>query len=248
MEVGIAAAVTSGGGGGSSLQSFVVSITAGPLAMGHGLSVAAFDQQGNSLDSDITINDDGTFTIQLTVDYSGPILLQVMDSGTGDDFYDEATGVGRDLTVDLRAVFVADGSGGGDIAVNITPLTEKAASLLVSGGIIADSDAVNSINEAISNTFGVPDIISSDVVATIDENGDATDDANTYGEILALLSGLDEKIANPSNAMQETIDTFTKGLVVTEDGSLAVSDGQDGTELVNQLRTVQADLADDRFR
>ena len=245
LGAGAVAALAGGGGGGGDATPSVNDdplvidgeITGGPIVSSHGLTVEAFDNQGLSLGS-TTVNADGTFSITAQrSNYSGSFLVKVTDGvdAAGNDtadYIDERTGLPADLTVDLRAVAVSSGTG--SVTVNITPITEIAAAKLVSGDNIADAATVKSINAATGQIFGVSDILAN-VSPVINTAGEAETNSNTYGEALALLSGLD---GVAGGSMQATIDLFVDGLVLTEAGSLARSDSQAGTD----LNTALADL------
>ena len=121
---GVALAVRDGGSTGSDSASYTVSgsVTAGPVIGGHGLSVTAYDKDGNPLGT-AKVASDGAYSMSITNGYSGVVLVRVSDADDGADYFDEASAEGEDLTVDLRALSVSKGA---NLTVHITPLTELA--------------------------------------------------------------------------------------------------------------------------
>lgn len=115
-------------------------VTAGPVVPGNGLSVTAYDAQGNALGSG-SINPDGSYSFSITNGYTGPVLVRVVDANTGPDYIDEARGSAVDLTSDLRALTTVTGNG--VFTVNINPITELIARRVgLQGGDAATSQLV----------------------------------------------------------------------------------------------------------
>lgn len=121
--VGVAALVS--GGGSSAVASNVVSGTfvAGPAVTGNNLVVKLYKTDGKTLLGQGTVDANGKFSIDVG-SYTGAIVAQLVGTGGGVDYRDEATGLNVDLTTDLLAVGTV-GAGGG--TVNINPLTTMAA-------------------------------------------------------------------------------------------------------------------------
>ncbi len=168
------------------------SVTLGPVIENNTLSVEAYTSTGE-LYGTAKVNADGTFSFLSYTEYSGTLLIRVVDSSDDADYLDESTGLEKDLTTDIRAVTVL--SGFGDYSVNITPLTELAT---IKMGVTdttppTNTTAVDATNKAVATLFGVTDIINTQPVAINDTKFDDAEAASKqYGEVLAALSGMDQ--------------------------------------------------------
>ncbi|MBL4766430.1 MAG: hypothetical protein JKY94_01715, partial [Rhodobacteraceae bacterium] len=173
------------------------SVVLGPVT--GGVSVTVYANDGTEIGT-ADVDGNGSYSIDVG-DYTGSVLLQIADTNAGaSNYVDEATGEGADLTVALRAVSVVEGA---VTIVNITPLTEVAVreaglastneTNLSNGG--ANASDIQIINRGIAKLFlgdGSVGIEASDVKPVIDANGnDTSSSANTYGKVLAALSGAD---------------------------------------------------------
>jgi hypothetical protein len=222
----VVAAVASGGGssaaavagGGGVVASNVVSgvITAGPLISGHGLSVVLYKADGTTQLGTAQVDINGKFSKDVG-SYTGVIIAQVIDSGTGKDYADEASGVDVNLSSHLMAVGVMTG---GALKLNINPLTaiaaQKAGLSGVDGsGLIATTTDASDANAAVAKAFGLPDITQTDP----DTTNDTVAGSNAIGAVLAALSGLD---AFNGNA-QTTINNLASVLGITAAGVLTTS-------------------------
>jgi len=109
----------------------------------------------------------------------------------------------------------ADGTN--DVAVNITPLTE----LAVRQAGITDNNQVTeenlSVNDAIGELLGVDNIIGSAITITdaAYDGSDGLSNAETYGNVLAVLSGLDNTSGNIDASLALLIDN-----IVSDGGQL----------------------------
>ena len=196
-------------------------ILAGPVVAGHGLVIEAFDPSGNSLGTG-TVNPDGTFSIAISDNYTGPIILRVSDSTPGADFAHEGSGANEDLTVDLRAVGAITGDG--TVTINVNPLTEIAArELLGDQGGDNGSAAVTSLgltdaqveaaNRAVATAFGLPDgvdLVGQTPVAVNDSDFAAADaNAQAIGRVAAALAAAE---LTQGASSQRIIQGFVDGL------------------------------------
>ncbi|WP_173483583.1 cadherin repeat domain-containing protein, partial [Marinobacterium sp. xm-a-152] len=204
-------AVALGVAGGSSAAASAIgfsvsgSILLGTVTDASGLELKAYKSDGTELAGTGTVNNDGTYTFEATENYTGPMLLSLVDTGNSAQYVDEATGATTTgLTTDLRVVV---NSTGGSVTAAITPLTELAARELLddTGGdagtasvnlASVTADQVNTVNSAVASAFGLDDIVSVVPVTIDDPDYDAAGDgANTaeeaYGQILAAISGLE---------------------------------------------------------
>ena len=212
--VAIAAAAGGGGGGGGLLAALVVpgpqavtllgSVVLGPVVNTNGLIATAYNASGNVITvggNPVTAQVllDGSFSLFLG-SYEGPVLVVVTDTNPDADYWDEATGAPKDLTVDqLRAAAVSP-PGGGTIRVNVNVFTEAAVRDLLSDdgsgtsllGVTAAQ--IQSANAKVTNALGLlEDIVTGTApVAVVTPTGLPNTDANSYGRLLAAASGVDE--------------------------------------------------------
>lgn len=189
---------------------------AGPIIDGNGLSVDIFDNKGNLLARDVPLNEDGSFSVTLEGTYTSVIAI-LRDGNEAADYRDEATGLPRDLTAQLMSVGTGQPQGDGTTLVNlnINPITTVAArnaglgqdGTIPEGGL---SDAqINDANKATADAFGLSDV---NAVAPLnifdpafnDTDGDVSE-SEKYGQILAMMSGLDQKNNGDQQAAIEEI-------------------------------------------
>jgi len=112
-----------GSGGGSTTGTLLGSFVAGPVVVGHGLVAKAYGEAGQELATG-ALSNDGTFALNLG-NYTGAVMVVVTDTTLGADYWDEATGAPKDLSVTmLRAATFAPA--GGTIHVNVNVFTEVA--------------------------------------------------------------------------------------------------------------------------
>ncbi len=172
-------------------------VSAGPIISGHTLAVVAYSVDGAELGRS-TINNDGTFTMKVDRNYIGLVLVRVTDSQSGNDYIDEATGVPKDLTADLRAVFTAE-EGIRDYTVNINVITELVARELgLTGGDEGQAEVrlgnitiaeLDTVNNSVADAFGLTtSLINGGIILTINQDGSANPEANDYGKALAGFS------------------------------------------------------------
>ncbi|OYU11517.1 MAG: hypothetical protein CFE38_11490 [Comamonadaceae bacterium PBBC1] len=189
-------------------------VLAGPVMAGHGLVVKAYRADGSPLGAQAVVNADGTFSLTLGDDYRGPVLIKVSDSSAGNDYFDEATGQPKDLSVDLRAITVIPAPG--TYTINVNVLTELAVRQLgLSGGADGQSSEVftglseaeiTNANHALAQALGLKQdlVLGQSPVAIVDLAGATASGANDYGKLLAALSG-----AELGSSTGDVLDSLT---------------------------------------
>ncbi|WP_321419168.1 Calx-beta domain-containing protein [uncultured Desulfobacter sp.] len=261
----VAAAANSGGsssgGSGEDEGASIIqgTITMGPIIPSHTLELTVYDMDGNILGSD-WVDMDGTYRVVINADYTGPVLVRVIDhDNTGDtpssDYLDEgllaATGLAdggaeADLTLDLRATRMVQGEG--TYTVNINALTELAVRELglvggdkgESGSKLADLEiddietAIQNANESVAKAFGLTDIIETEVEPIVKADGTANENANDYGKILAAVSGMEQALREESEADGEDPDQITAETVIAR-LTESLSDGKLSDDAVVEI-------------
>ena len=213
-------------------SSYMITLNAAAGTFSSTLRVQLYDQNGNLIvetDHDFST---GSFSYQITNGYTGIVFAKVSDLNEVDDYMDETTGTLTNLGTTLRAMTRTDGHS--NVSLTVSPLTELAVQL---AGI--DQDNLNlteddlAYNEKVGDLFDVDDI-TGPVTTVTEENYDSSDglDASEkYGNVLAMLSGLDED----TGSVEETIEQIKSSIVEiqnSEDTELGLT--QDGVELLQQ--------------
>ncbi len=213
-------------------SSYFITINAAAGTFTSTLRVELYDQSGNLIvetDHDFST---GSFSYQITNGYTGIVFAKVSDLNTEDDYTDETTGTMKNLGTTLRAMAQTDGEG--NVSMTVSPLTELAVQL---AGI--DEDNLNlttddlAFNEKVGDLFDVDDI-TGPVTTVTQENYDSSnglDAGEQYGNVLAMLSGVDEN----TGSVEETIKQIESTIVQiqdSEDSELGLT--QDGVELLQQ--------------
>jgi hypothetical protein len=204
-------------------------IVAGPVQPGNGLSVDIYLANGKLLVSGVKVNADGSFIAkELPIGAGDVIFARVVDSTTGADYLDEATGIAKDINAVLLAVKAVAGA---SVTMNINPLTTIAAikaGLAADGsGTIKDAAAATNANSATAQAFGLSDIdiTTVSVVATNSGSYNPDDDMSPgekVGAVLAALSGLDS--INAGNS-QTTITSLSQSVNVAGSNGQLTSQG-----------------------
>ena len=277
--LGLAAAGGGGGGGGggdggggsgsSSLAgSFTIrgTVTAGPVITNHGLKVSVYDANGNQLGT-TSVGNDGSYFITINRNYSGLILIRVVDENAAADYQDEASGDPKDLSSDLRVITHAPATGV-TRTVNVNPLTELATRKVgLPGGDNGASETkinarditpkkVTDEQAAVAKSFGITgrnvnnakaatDLVSGEVKLTVDKDGDPTtgdNAANEYGKALATISGVEEgESKTTGEVLDELKDEITEqGL--TPDGQADLLDGAGEAGIADEDRNGVPDI------
>jgi hypothetical protein len=110
-------------------------IMMGPVTEGNDLVVTVYRANGSVMTTG-TVNSDGTFSINITEEYTGALLVRVSDGDASTpDYIDETTRKPKDLDVDLRAATHIAGAGEYKISINM--LTELAVREL---GLVGGKD------------------------------------------------------------------------------------------------------------
>jgi hypothetical protein len=237
--VGVAA-IASGGGSAAAVAPTVGFTLSGLIALGQvnsntGLVLEAFKADGTALlVSSSVVNTNGTFTITITENYNGPVLLRLKDTTAATDYFDEGSGAAKDITTDLRAVVTVSGSGGANITVAITPLTELATRQLLgdSGGdagssattlgAATTSQAVTDANNSVKTAFGLTSDIVTTTPVTVDNTAatGATTAQLAYGQVLAAISGMETVQAVSSG---QVLGQLSQAIVPTAAGAASLS-------------------------
>ena len=220
---------TTGGGVAAAPVGFSLSggIWLGKITNAADLVVEAFKADGTKLAGVGKVNADGTYTITVTENYTGPVLIRLKDTSNATNYTDEGTGVAKDITTDLRAV--VNVSGHGAITVAITPLTELAVRELLgdSGGDggtastaatvlgqTVSAAQVTAANDAVKAAFHLPGDITSTVPVTVDDTAFANSTTSAaqkaYGQALAAISGVE---ALQSASTGDVLNALSQGLV-----------------------------------
>ena len=276
--LGLAAAGGGGGGGGggdggggsgsSSLAgSFTIrgTVTAGPVITNHGLKVSVYDANGNQLGT-TSVGNDGSYTVTITRDYSGLILIRVVDENAAADYQDEATiaierRAGRaidrdtgnkDLESDLRVITQAPAAGATK-TVNINPLTELATRKAgLPGGDSGASETnlnaqgitsqeVTDAQAAVANAFGIgdaDDLVSGEVKLTVDAAGAPTMGDDAANEYGKALAVISGVEADTGDDTDEVLEDLVDD--ISADG--LSSDAR--TNLLSGAREAGVDVAD----
>ena len=207
LAAGAFALSHSGSGGGSASSSTPTAteikitgmVVAGQILSGNDLHVQAYKSDGSMLGTSVNINSDGSFSLIVNENYTGPILLKVINSGTHSDYMDETIQSPVDLgSVVLRATYNINGSG--SYVINITPLTEIATQVMgidvLSTTPNVSQSTITSINNTVSSAFNISNIITTAPNAVNSGNFNDTKGvtpSDVYGLVLATLSAVDQR-------------------------------------------------------
>ncbi len=229
-------------------------VVAGPVIEGNGLQVIAYKQNGQVLEGGSgRLNADGSFTLTITEYYTGAILVRVVDTSAGADYFDEASGQAKDLSTDLRAATTVPEPG--TYTVNINALTELAVRKLgLSGGDGGSSATtlgagitaaqVQSTNLQVASAVGlVQDLVTgTSPVAVVTTEGAANTQANAYGKLLAAISGAEtgsntDAVLSTLSANLGTTGLTDKGVSLFVDGAahVAAVDATTASTLITQI-------------
>ena len=234
---GAAAGAGAGGGGFSSVLSGLVMM--GPVTAGNDLVVTVYDKFGNTLTTG-SVNSEGMFSITIQ-DYTGALLVRVSDANDLTfDYIDETTRQPKDLSVDLRAATYITEPGEYTLAINM--LTElavrelgmaggkegSAASVLnlVSGDAVELQEAIITANNNVATAFGLAGedlVLGTQPISFINLDGSTNAEANTYGKILAGLSGAED--GSTSEAVLASFSDDLEGSVLSGDSLQMLVDG-----------------------
>lgn len=254
--VGVAAAASGGGAAAAAVATPAVGfVLAGVIALGQvnnntGLVIEAFKADGTALLVDpltTVVNANGTFTITVTEDYTGPVLIRLVDTNPAANYTNEGTGAAADIATDLRVVVNVAGSGGANITVAITPLTELAVrELLGDGGGDAGTSGTNlanatttqvtAANDSVKTAFGLTGDIVTTAPVTVDNAGfgAATAVQQAYGHALAAVAGMEVGLAQSTGTV---LNTLSQNLAAGALGQVAVDQLLAGAAVADAVGT-----------
>ncbi|WP_432464641.1 beta strand repeat-containing protein [Agarivorans sp. QJM3NY_33] len=220
------------------------SIVAGPVVNSNDLKVIVYQADGTTVLGEGSIDASGQFSIAVG-SYSGVVIAKVENTGTEADYLDEATNTAKDLNAELLSTGVVT-TPNSTLTLNINVLTTVAYSkaLEAAAGQPLDTDTVNHANTAIAHAFGLSDLQTTEVVTTNGETTfnaeDGLNEGETYGAVLAALSGADQNNAGNS---QTTIDHIVAH--TTLNGSTATLDQTAQEEIIKGGDTANLSVIDD---
>ncbi len=263
--VGLGAAVITpvlySGRGGESQSSNLgdLNVAVGPLTSEHGLIADVYLMDGKTLLASGSIQPSGVSNLSLG-NYTGGVVVKIVDAGTGADYVDSVTGEPKDVGFDLGALTVVEQ---GQVNVNINPLTALAALSINDSepdGQISD-ETISKHNQMVANSFGLKDLHSEKVTLVVDEQGQPNPaftskepeqelgSAEKYGAVLAVLSGAasvqQDDMQNVLQTLATQIDSSSnslkpEGLALVMQGAEVASQGPLG-QYVN-FQTLMSDL------
>ncbi|QJF16756.1 hypothetical protein HHA33_09525 [Phytobacter diazotrophicus] len=217
------------GGGETPVQNAVqLNFVGGPALSSNDLKVEIYQADGKTLIGTGTLGADGSVTVSAG-SYSGVVIVKLINSGSAADYLDEATGAGKDLSAQLWSMGVISGNNS-TLVLNVNVLTTLAYTKAQEAlGGTPDNPATLSATQvtdtatAISNLFGVDNILNTTVTATNGGSFDAADGLSAgekYGLLLAAFSGAE---ANAGATTQTILDTVAAGITLGSTNNL--SDG-----------------------
>ncbi|MGE0113184.1 Ig-like domain-containing protein, partial [Aquabacterium sp.] len=218
--------VAAGLGGGSAastpaaplVSTVIASVVGGLVLQNNDLLATVYAADGTEL-GHASINEFGIVTVQISSGYTGVVVIKVQNDSepTNDapDYMDEATGVGKDLG---NATLYSTGTitqAGATISLNVNVLTSLAYHKAVeaAGNGSLTSTVVNDTNTAIAQAFGLDDLTGGTILTVVDQAGNAQT-SNTYGVLLAALSGADQNNTIAGDT-QATINSLVAGTTIT---------------------------------
>lgn len=206
MLVSASLAGCSGGGSSSSTAagqnqnqtpaSIVVTPSLGKFSAGTKVNLNKID---NSLIASGTVGTDGTSTITLPLNYTGPIVVEVL-GGAGVTYYDEKDGSTPNFAAGqtLRAVMPSVKA-----TVGVTPLTNAAVAILETGGSLtgATADSITVANSKVAVVFGLSDILLAPTpVDAATATGNTLNVAKLEDKYALVLAALAKTASGTSNA------------------------------------------------
>ncbi|NBX62735.1 MAG: hypothetical protein EBT67_10060, partial [Betaproteobacteria bacterium] len=218
------------------------------------LTVDAFDDQGHKIGTAVA-NNDGTFSITLTQNYTGVVVLKAYDKNTANTdtpTYQDASLNGPKPVPTLLASFYFPGV---DSVANISPLTLTSS---IKAGVTLDANGdpainttvakVNEANQAVATIFGITpnNVVTADAKLT-DPNSQVNPD--NHGVVLNLFEQMESN--KGGNAYDIATDLATKislgsdGKPVLTDNDLKALLNQSGANSIQSaVQTPQAPVVD----
>jgi len=203
-------------------------IVGGPVVETNDLKVIAYQADGVTVLGEGTVGADGKFSINVG-SYTGVVIAKVVNEGAGADYLDEATGVGKDLNAELFSMGVVS-TANSTLTLNMNALTTVAYQKAIeqSGSEPLDETTVVTVNAAIAEAFGLTNLQETTITTingeTTFDNTDGLDAGETYGAVLAALSGADK---NNGGDSQATIDELVSGITLAGDTATLNADAQE---------------------
>jgi hypothetical protein len=185
------------------------------------LAVTAYDASGNVLGTGTIDATTNTYTLQMLKATTGLVKLKLTSSGTGKDFYDEATAATADLgSMAISATISADGVNAK--TANITLLTDLASRVIgtLTTPTAAQISAANTaITKLLLNSASASEITSYTPDFAIDTAGASTaSTATLYGQLLTQLS---QQAKEKGKALDVVLDDLAAGIAYNSGTSTA---------------------------
>lgn len=255
---GILAIAAAAGGGGSSggddnSTKFTISgnISAGQVIEGHDLKLTVYNENNEALNFDdykATIEDDGSYSIDIKKEYTEYLTVKVNSAGTKKDYLDEADGDETNLSVELRTIVKAKDAK--NIIAMVNPLTE-----IITRETLGDKTELKEVddiaanlskaNTAVSKAFNADgvDINSTEpaLVNTTNYNNSASAGAKALGQALAGISGME--IKDQDGDATKSTEEVLSALVTAIDGNGVMAEDTKADFLAGL--NVAADLKDE---
>lgn len=215
------------GGGETPVQNAVqLHFVGGPALSSNDLKVEIYQADGKTLIGTGNLEADGSVTVSAG-SYTGVVIVKLINSGSAADYLDEATGAGKDLSAQLWSMGVIS-ENNSTLVLNVNVLTTLAYTKAQEAiGGTPDNPATLSATQltdtatAISNLFGVDNILNTTVTATNGGSFDAADGLSAgekYGLLLAAFSGAE---ANAGATTQTILDTVAAGITLGSSNTLS---------------------------
>jgi hypothetical protein len=214
-------------------------VQGGPVIAGNDLkaSICAADG-GTVIAQNVVVDSSGHFTANLG-SYSGVLIVKLLNTGSANDYLDEATNAGKNLNTVLTAAGILSPAGS-TLSMNVNALTTIAYNLLGADHSITH---VNAVNAAVAQALGLTQLHGTAGVTTNGGSYNPTDglsEGEKYGAILAALSGMDKLNGGD---LQTTLDQLggTSNFLVQQrprHGVAGLEQGQIGQKGVLGLQLV----------
>ncbi len=216
-------------------------VVAGPVLEANELTVLVYKADGKTLLGEVDVTADGSFSINVG-DYTGVVIAKVKDNGSGADYLDEATGIGKDLNAELFSVgVIVDANSKTDLNINVLTTIAYQKAIEQAGNGSLNTGIVIDTNIAIAEAFGLDSLQTTGVITTNGESGynalDGLTEGETYGAVLAALSGADK---NNQGETQTVIDKIAAGITVTGTGAVLNTAAQQ--EIILGAANVNVDI------
>ena len=215
-----------------------VNVAAGPVVTTNQLQVAVYGLNGQVLvqAAPLHLDADGLYSITWKSGYSGPVLIRVFDTLPGVDYVDEFSRVGRDLSIDLRAIINTEDVDSLLQTVTVSPLSEMLVRAILAdqGGDSgsssvdlsqANADLLYSENARLASLIGLDGQVTRLGVNSAVNTDGMLQQPNAIGAVLAAISGLEDSMGMSLSQVLQTLGTATAAdvAVYLAQGALNVS-------------------------